>query len=82
MMEKSPKSRSEIEALVLHELQTSENCEGAAAISVINWSCPGNEANWTVSAYKPGSARIHECDLALQRIVPRLQSFYELVQKH
>jgi hypothetical protein len=71
-----------IERLVLPELQPSENCDGAAAISVINRSYPGNEANWNVAAYKPGSSGIHECDLALQRIVPRLQGFYEPVQKH
>src|SRR5436190_21680683 len=81
-MEKSPKSRSEIERLVLHELQTSETCEGAAAISVVDWCYPGNEANWTVAAFKPGTSGTHQCELALQRIVPRLQGFYELVQKH
>jgi len=35
-MEKSPKSRVEIERLVLRELQTSESCEGAIGISIID----------------------------------------------
>jgi hypothetical protein len=82
MMEKSPKSRSEIECLVLHELQTSGSCEGASAISVVDWHYPGNDTNWTVAAFKPGTSGIHQCELALQSIVPRLQGFYELVQKH
>ena len=79
-MERSPKSRIEIERLVLRELQTSESCEGATGISIIDY--PGNQANWTVAAYKPGTSGKYECELALERIVPRLQSFYELVQKH
>jgi hypothetical protein len=37
-MERFPKSRIEIERLVLDELETSENCEGASAISVVDWS--------------------------------------------
>jgi hypothetical protein len=81
-MERSPKSRIEIERLVLRELQTSQSCEGAIGISIIDWKSPGSEANWTVAAYKPGTSGKYECELALERIVPRLQSFYELVQKH
>ena len=82
VIERSPKSRVEIECLVLRELQASENCEGAAGISIVGWKASWNEANWTVAAYKPGTSGKDECDLALQRIVPRLQGFYELVQKH
>jgi len=81
-MERSPKTRAEIESLVLHELQASENCEGALGISVVEWISPADEANWTVAAYKPGTSDNYECELALQCIVPRLQGFYELVQKH
>jgi hypothetical protein len=81
-MQKFPKSRVEIERLVLQELQSCNNCQGAVGISVIDWISPGNEANWTVGAYKPGISGKHECELALEDIVPRLQGFYELVQKH
>ena len=81
-MERAPKSRVEIENLVLRELQKSANCEGAVGISVVDWVYPGNDANWTVAAYKPGTSGNYECELALQHIVPRLHGFYELVQKH
>jgi len=81
-MQRFPKSRIEIERLVLQELQSWENCKGAVGISVIDWTSPGDEANWTVGAYIPGTSGKHECELALERIVPRLQGFYELVQKH
>jgi hypothetical protein len=81
-MERFPKTRVEIENLVLHELQTSEKCEGAVGISVVEWISPVDDANWTVAAYKPGTSNNYECELALEGIVPRLQGFYELVQKH
>ena len=82
MMERSPKTRIEIERLVLHELQTSENCEGAHGISVVDWSDVYSGANWTVAAYNCGTSSEYDCERALQLIVPRLQGFYELVQKH
>ena len=81
-MERFPKSRIEIERLVLHELQTSENCEGAHGISVVDWSDVYSGANWTVAAYNCGTSSEYDCDRALQVIVPRFQGFYELVQKH
>ncbi len=81
-MERFPKSRIEIERLVLHELQTSENCEGAHGISVVDWSDVYSGANWTVAAYNCGASSEYDCERALQLIVPRLQGFYELVQKH
>jgi hypothetical protein len=77
-MDKSPKSRVEIERLVLRELQTSENCEGAAGISIIDWKDPANEANWTVAAYKPGTSGKDECELALERICLDLNVFMNL----
>jgi hypothetical protein len=81
-MERFPKSRIEIERLVLHELRTSENCEGASEISVVDWNDLRSGANWTVSAYNPGTSCDYECEQALLVIVPRFQGFYELVQKH
>lgn len=82
MMERSPKSRIEIEHLVLHELQTCENCAGALGISVVDWSDVYSGANWTVAAYNRGTSSEYDCERALQVIVPRFQGFYELVQKH
>ena len=81
-MERFPKSRVEIERLVLHELQTSENCQGASGISVVDWNDARSDANWTVAAYNSGTSCDYQCERALQVIVPRLQGFYELVQKH
>jgi hypothetical protein len=82
MMERFPKSRVEIEWLVLHELQITKNCEGASGISVVDWNDARSDASWTVAAYNSGTSPDYQCERALQVIVPRLQGFYELVQKH
>jgi hypothetical protein len=81
-MERAPKSRIEIERLVLHELQTFDNCDGAFGICVVDWNDARSGANWTVAAYNSGTSGDYQCDRALQLIVPRFQGFYELVRKH
>jgi hypothetical protein len=86
-MERTPKSRVEIERLVLGELQSFGECEGAAGISIVGYdNAPdrtGNVGpNWTVAAFDAGTASDYECERALMTIVSRLQGFYELVQKH
>jgi hypothetical protein len=82
-MDKAPKSRREIERLVLHELQASGGCEGAAGIAIVGChSHFAQDANWTVMAFDAGTADDYACERALMTIVCRLQGFYELVQKH
>jgi hypothetical protein len=86
-MERSPKSRTEIERLVLEGLRSCPSCEGAAGISVIacdvdfdhDWH---DDANWTIAAFNAGTASDYECERELMAIVTRLRGFYELVQKH
>lgn len=82
-IERAPKSRIEIERLVLAELQGEQGCEGATGIviaPVFGFAHQG--PNWTVEAFNAGSACDYECERALIGIVSRLQGFYELVQKH
>ncbi len=82
-MDRTPKSRGEIERLVLQELQTFQGCEGAARISVVGWhEVPFGGPNWTVEAFDAGSADDYQCEIALMGILTRFQGFYELVQKH
>lgn len=87
LMEKAPKSRDELERLVLAELQGCGGCEDAAGISVTGCDsyCDGRfeiGPNWTVAAFNSGAASDYECERALMNIVSRLQGFYKLVQKH
>jgi hypothetical protein len=81
--ERAPKSRAEIERLLLQELQTSDGCQGALGISVVHFDDGYDEGpNWTVAAYNAGAANDFACERALMSIVARFQRFYELVQKH
>ena len=87
LLEKSPKSRVEIQHLVLEELRRCGGCEGASGISIVEFdSLPDRRwtgtPNWTVSAFNAGTADDYECERELIDIVSRLQDFYELVQKH
>lgn len=86
---KAPKSRAEIERLVLAELRDCGGCEAAAGISVVGYDSDtgnddalGHEPNWTVGAFNAGAASDYECERALIGIVSRLQRFYQLVRKH
>ncbi len=81
--ERAPKSRAEIEALLLRELHTTEGCEGAKGIAIVGYDDMDEEGpNWTISAFNSGSASGYVCERALMAIVKRFQKFYELVQKH
>ena len=82
MMQRSPKSRAEIERLVLAELKSEQGCEGAIGIVVTGGQFVSEGPNWTVAAFNAGSSCDYECERALMSIVSRLQGFYELVQKH
>jgi hypothetical protein len=82
-LERAPKSRAEIEQLLLRELRTTEGCEGAKGIAVIGYDDVDEEGpNWTIAAFNAGSASGYMCERALMTIVARFQRFYELVQKH
>ncbi len=80
--EKSPKSRAEIEALLIADLRDVAGCEHIGQIVVVPMPGSGDGANWTVKCCNRGRFNEAACDHALQEIVPRLQGFYELVQKH
>ena len=82
LFEKSPKSRTEIEALLMTDLRDCEGCEHVERIVVIPMWGDEDGANWTVKCFNRGRSNGATCDRALQEIVPRLQGFYELVQKH
>jgi hypothetical protein len=81
--ERFPKTRTEIERLLLAELRDCDDCGGARAVTVMAWGDDGDTGpTWTVDNYDIGSADAYDCQMALDLIVPRFQSFYDLVQKH
>ncbi|HWS94908.1 MAG TPA: hypothetical protein VN620_00315 [Candidatus Methylomirabilis sp.] len=81
-MDKLPKTKDEIQTLIVTELRDCEDCETARGVTVIPVESNDEVANWTVARFNRGESCAYACDLALQRIVPHYQRLYQLVQKH
>jgi hypothetical protein len=81
-MEKLPKTKEEIEHLLLAEMKTFEDCEHALAVFVVPIVDHDDAATWTVSYFNPGNSDEGACDCALQCIVPRFQRAYDIVRRH
>ena len=81
-MNKLPKTKDEIQRLIMAELRTFADCEKAWGVVVIPIAADNGAATWTVSCFNHGESDAYACDLALQRIVPHYQRLYDLTQKH
>ena len=81
-MDKIPKTKNEIQALVSAELRECDGCETVCGVVVVAVEGDDDVANWTVSQFNRGESDAYDCDRALQRIVPHYQRLYQLVQKH
>jgi hypothetical protein len=81
-MEKLPKTKEELEQLVIAEMRTFADCEHASGVVVVPMVDYGHAATWTVSCFNPGKSNGEACDGALQLIVPRFQQAYDIVRKH
>jgi hypothetical protein len=80
-LDKIPKTKNEIEMLIVAELRDYQDCETAWGVVVITVE-GDDDANWTVLQFNRGESSAYACDQALQRIVPHYQRLYQLVQKH
>jgi hypothetical protein len=80
--EKQPRTKDEIQRLIVAELRTFADCESALGIVVIPIVDDVDAATWTVSRFHRGGSDGYACDRALQCIVPHFQQLYDLVQKH
>jgi len=81
-VEKLPKTKDEIQNLIIAELRTFAACDKAWGIIVVPLVDDTSVATWTVSHFHRGQSTAYACDRALQRIVPHYQRLYDLVQKH
>jgi hypothetical protein len=80
-----PKSKLEIEQLIITEMRTFADCENALEVEVVSVPMMDyslHTATWTVACFNPGKSDGDACDRALQQIVPCFQRAYDLVQKH
>ena len=82
IVEKLPKTKDEIQRLIIAELRTCAECERAWGIVVVPVVDDMSIATWTVSRFHRGQSNAYACDRALQRIVPHYQRLYDLAQKH
>ena len=72
-MEKLPKTKDDIQRLIIAELRTCADCEKAWGIIVVPVVDDFAIATWTVSRFHRGQSDAYACDRALQRIVPHYQ---------
>jgi hypothetical protein len=80
MMTKSPKTRTELEALVLAELRAAPRCGGAVHVTVIPYDDHRVPATWEVASFDPGTSEQGECERALCDIVSRLQQRFDITR--
>jgi hypothetical protein len=78
MMDKSPRTRIELEALVLAELRAAPHCGGALHVTVVPYDDYRAAATWEVASFNPGTSEQEKCELALCDIVSRLQQCFEI----
>ena len=72
MTDKSPRTRAELEALVLAELRATSRCAGAVHVTVVAYGDHRVPATWEVASCDPGTSRRKNVS-ALCGIVGRLQ---------
>jgi hypothetical protein len=78
MIEKSPRTRSELEALVLEELRAAPRCGDATHVTVVAFDDHRVPATWQVASCDAGNSPAEECERALCEIVDRLQRRFDI----
>jgi len=82
IVDKSPKTKLEIQDMVTAELRRFVGCEEAWGVVVVGLDAEITGATWTVSRFNRGESDAYACDRALQIIVPHYQQLYDLAHKH
>jgi len=76
--DKSPKTRAELEALVLAELRAASACGGAVHVTVVAYDDYRVGATWEVASCNAGTSAPEACERALCDIVRRLQQHFDI----
>ena len=66
-MEKAPKTKEEIERLIITELRTFSDCDKALGVIVIAIADYTDAMTWTVSSFDCGKSDGYACDRAAPR---------------
>ena len=65
-MDKSPKTRTELEALVLAELRAAPQCGGASHVTVVPYGDYRVPATWEVASFNPSTSEQKTGERALR----------------
>ena len=76
--EKLPKTKMELEALVLAELRAASQCGGAVHVTVVAYDDYRVGATWEVASRNAGTSAPEECERALCDIIRRLQQHFDI----
>jgi hypothetical protein len=76
--EKLPKTKMELEALVLAELRAASQCGGAVHVTVVAYDDYRVGATWEVASCDAGTSAPEACERALCDIVHRLQQHFDI----
>ena len=77
---KPPRTRAELEALVLAALRASAPCGSAVHVTVVAYDNYRVGATWEVASCNPGASDPVERERALSDIVFRLQQQFDIAQ--
>ena len=75
---KTPRTKAELETLVLAELQALPQCAGAVHATVVPYDDYRVPATWEVASCNPGTSDPQACERALCDIVLRLQHQFDI----
>jgi hypothetical protein len=78
MPDKSPKTKAELEALLLAELRAVSQCNGVVHVTVVPYDDYRAPATWEVASCNPGTSAPEACERALCEIVCRLQQHFDI----
>jgi hypothetical protein len=76
--EKLPKTKAELEDLVLAELRAASDCAGAVHVTVVAYDDYRVGASWEVASCNAGASAPEDCERALCDIVGRLQQHFDI----
>ena len=78
VVEKLLKTRNQLEALVLAELQAAPQCAGVSHVTVIAYDDYRVPATWEVASFNAGTSKPEDCERELCDIVSRLQQRFDV----
>ena len=76
--EKLPKTKAELEALVLAELRAASGCDAAVHVTVVAYDDYRVGATWEVASCDAGTSAPEACERALCDIIRRLQQHFDI----